>query len=342
MGFEYLSKIPAAVEIKKEMPLSPQLAKDKKERDKQIIDILTGNSGKFLVIIGPCSADDEDAILEYVEKLAKLQYEVKEKLLLVPRIYTNKPRTAGRGYKGMLHQPDPNEEPNIAEGIKAIRRMHIRSLEATGLSAADEMLYPDNYPYLDDLLSYVAVGARSVENQQHLLTVSGLDVPVGIKNPTSGDLNVMLNSIEAAQSAHVFIYSGWEVKTSGNPYAHSILRGAVNQHGQNIPNYHYEDMTRLVDDYLKRPLKNPAIVVDTNHANSGKRFAEQTRIAIEVMQSLKTSAYLAKIIKGLMIESYLIEGSQDASKALFGQSITDPCLGWDDSRRLVLQLAELL
>ena len=340
MSFEYLRQIPSANEILDKMPLAEPLKKIKKERDRQIIDVFKGKSDKFILIIGPCSADDENAVCEYVSRLAKLQDEVKDKLILIPRVYTNKPRTTGEGYKGMMHQPNPKEKPNIVEGLKALRRMHLRLLKESGLTSADEMLYPSNYPYLEDVLSYVAVGARSVENQQHRLTVSGLDVPVGMKNPTSGDLNVMLNSVQAGQTPHVFIYRGWEVKTSGNPLAHCILRGAMNQHGQYIPNYHYEDMIRLSEMYHKRLLANPAIIVDTNHANSGKKFEEQPRIAKEIMRSLKNSRSLKSMVKGLLIESYLVEGAQDITGKIFGKSITDPCLGWEDSRKLVLRLAE--
>jgi 3-deoxy-7-phosphoheptulonate synthase len=342
MSFEYLRKIPSASEVISESPLPDNLKKAKRERDKEISDILKGESEKFLIIIGPCSADDQDAVCEYVSRLATLQHQVQQKLVIVPRVYTNKPRTTGEGYKGMMHQPNPKEKPNIVEGIKALRRMHLRLLKESGLTAADEMLYPGNYPYLEDLLSYVAVGARSVENQQHRLTCSGLDVPVGMKNPTSGDLNVMLNSVQASQRPHVFIYRGYEVKTSGNPYAHCILRGAMNQHGQYIPNYHYEDMIRLAEMYNKRSLKNPAVIIDTNHANSGKKFDEQPRIAKEVMRSIKNSRTLKAIVKGLMIESYLEEGAQDINAKVFGKSITDPCLGWEDSRRLILRLAEFV
>ena len=340
MGFEYLRKIPSEDAIIKELPASLEIKKAKKERDQGILDIFKGKSDRLLVIIGPCSADDEDAVSEYVLRLAELQVAVSEKLVLVPRIYTNKPRTTGQGYKGMMHSPKPHEEPNIVKGLKAIRRMHLRILGESGLSAADEMLYPENYPYLEDLLSYVTIGARSVENQQHRLTVSGLDIPVGMKNPTSGDLNVLLNSLQAAQSPHVFIYNRWEVKTAGNHFAHCVLRGAINQYGQNIPNYHYESLIRFAEAYLKRGLKNPAIIIDTNHANSNKVYREQPRIALEVMRSIKHSRMLKGLIKGFMIESYLSEGSQEIPAKVFGKSITDPCLGWEDSRRLILQLAQ--
>lgn len=342
MSFKYLRTLPTVQEVVAEMPVTAALRRIKKERDRRIIDVFSGKSKKFLVIIGPCSADKEEAVLEYCQRLAKLQAKVKDRLILIPRVYTNKPRTSAEGYKGMMHQPDPLEAPNIVEGLKAIRKMHLRILKETGLTAADEMLYPANYPYLEDLLSYVAIGARSVENQQHRLTVSGIDIPVGMKNPTSGDLGVMFNAVQAAQAPHIFIYRGWEVATSGNRYAHCILRGAVNQHGQSIPNYHHEDLKRCAEAYLKRGLKNPAVIVDTNHANSGKLYKEQPRIAHEVMQSIRNSKVLARVIKGLMIESYLEEGAQDPQGRIFGKSITDPCLGWKDSKNLVLGLAECL
>jgi len=340
MSFKQLQKIPSVQEILSEMPISANCTAVKKSRDKEIISALTGKSDKFILIIGPCSAHDETAVLDYISRLAKLNDKVKEKLVLVPRIYTNKPRTTGVGYKGMAHQPDPQKEPNIVEGLRAIRSMHIRSLCETGLSAADEMLYPENYPYLADLLSYVAIGARSVENQAHRLTVSGLDIPVGAKNPTSGDIEVMLNAIQAAQVGHVFLYNRYEVSTGGNLLTHAVLRGAVNHYGQNIPNYHYEDLTMCAEKYQKRGLVNPAIVVDTNHSNSNKRYKEQSRIALEIMQSRKHSAALHSIVRGLMIESFIAEGTQKTDENIYGKSITDPCLGWDDSEKLILQLAE--
>lgn len=342
MSFDYIQKIPSANEILTEMPLSDDLKSIKLKRDAVVKDIFTGKSDKFLLIIGPCSADNEDAVCEYVGRLAKLQERVAEKIVLIPRIYTNKPRTTGEGYKGMAHQPVPTEDPDIVAGLKALRKMHLRVLKETHLAAADEMLYPANYPYLEDVLSYVAIGARSVENQQHRLTVSGLDIPAGMKNPTSGDLTVMLNSIKASQAAHTFIYHDWEVKTSGNPLAHCILRGAVDREGKSLPNYHYEDMVKLADMYLARGFENPSIIVDTNHANSDKKFAEQPRIAMEVVESLRKSGMLKKMVKGLMVESYLVEGTQSASEQVYGKSITDPCLGWDESEELVLRLAESL
>ncbi len=340
MSFEYIREIPKPDEVLRDLPLTEELKKIKAERDEAIKAVFEGRSDKFLLIIGPCSAHDEDAVCEYVNRLAKVQEKVQDRLILIPRIYTNKPRTTGIGYKGMAHQPDPLKEPNIVEGIYAIRRMHIRAMSESHLTAADEMLYPGNYPYLEDILCYVAVGARSVENQQHRLTVSGLDVPAGMKNPTSGDLTVMLNSVKAAQAPHVFSYNGWEVRTSGNPYAHCILRGAVNQYGQNIPNYHYEDLIRLSEAYLKGGYKNPAIIVDTNHANSNKQYLEQPRIAREVLESRRYSTTICKLVKGLMIESYLEDGAQDPSEGVFGKSITDPCLGWNKSERLILEIAD--
>lgn len=339
MSFEYIQQIPGPREIQEAMPVPKELAAVKKKRDEEIIAVFTGKSSKLVLIIGPCSAHDEDVVCDYISRLAKVQEQVKDSLVLVPRIYTNKPRTTGIGYKGMAHQPKPLEEPNIVEGIKAIRKMHIRALRESGLTAADEMLYPGNYPYLEDVLSYVAVGARSVENQQHRLTVSGFDIPAGMKNPTSGDMDVLLNSIQAAQAPHIFSYNRWEVKTTGNPLAHAVLRGAVDYHGQSIPNYHYEDLLQFAESYLGRGLANPAIIVDTNHANSNKRYAEQPRIALEVMQSRKHSDLLRSMIRGFMIESFIEEGAQPATGTVYGKSITDPCLGWTASERLILDLA---
>lgn len=342
MGFQYVRAMPVVKEILESIPLPAELKKIKLERDKEIIAVFKRESEKFLVIIGPCSADDENAVCEYVSRLAELQDEVKDKIILIPRIYTNKPRTTGEGYKGMAHQPKPTEEPNMVSGLKAIRKMHIRALRESHLTAADEMLYPGNYPYLEDVLSYVAIGARSVENQLHRLTVSGLDIPSGMKNPTSGDLEVMLNSVQAAQLPHIFVYNGWEVKTDGNPLTHCIVRGAVNHYGYNIPNYHYEDLSRLSESYKKRNLRYPAIIVDTNHANSNKKFLEQPRIAKEVMKSRHHSKSLKNKVKGLMIESYLAEGSQKVHENVYGKSITDPCLGWEDSTKLVRDLMDYL
>ncbi|MBF0493992.1 MAG: 3-deoxy-7-phosphoheptulonate synthase [Candidatus Omnitrophica bacterium] len=340
MSFEYIKKIPTVGEILAEMPLDKALAGIKDSRDREIIDIFQGKSGKFLLIIGPCSADSEDAVCEYTRRLRKLQDKVKDKILMIPRVYTNKPRTKGEGYKGMAHQPDPSADPDISEGIKAIRKMHIRILKETSFTSADEMLYPGNYPYLEDLLSYVAIGARSAENQEHRLTVSGLDIPIGMKNPTSGDPTIMLNSVHAAQLPHTFIYNGWEVKTPGNPLAHCVLRGATNRAGNSIPNYHYEDMMVLADMYLERGLRNPAIIIDTNHANSDKKYYEQPRIAMEVLYSIKKSELLKKLVKGLMIESYLVSGKREVSEDIFGKSITDPCLGWEETEKLVMEIAD--
>ncbi|MCP4133216.1 MAG: 3-deoxy-7-phosphoheptulonate synthase [bacterium] len=340
MSFTYIQKLPSVEEIVEGVSLPAALAAIKKARDKEIADIFSGVDDRFILIIGPCSAHNEDAVCEYVSRLSKIQEKVKDTILIIPRIYTNKPRTTGEGYKGMLHQPDHQKQPDMAKGLKAIRHMHIRALSESHLSVADEMLYPGNYPYLEDVLAYVAIGARSVENQQHRLTVSGLEVPVGMKNPTSGDLKVMLNSIKAAQLPHVFVYNGWEVETKGNPLAHAILRGSVDHHGNHLPNYHYEDMIILAEMYQEHDLKNPTIIVDTNHSNSMKKFTEQPRIAMEIMESRKNSSLLKKMVKGFMIESYILEGSQSASGDEFGRSITDPCLGWEDSEKLIYEIAE--
>ena len=340
MSFEFVTKLPVPHEIKEQYPVPEKAAAIKAERDKEISDIFTGASDKFLVIIGPCSADNEKSVLDYTERLAKVQEKVKDKLIIVPRIYTNKPRTTGMGYKGMLHQPDPEKKPDLLGGLIAIRKMHIDVIDKTGLSPADEMLYPENYWYLSDVLSYVAVGARSVENQQHRLTASGIDVPTGMKNPTSGDFSVMLNSVVAAQAKQTFIYRNWEVNTQGNPLAHTILRGAVNKHGQCIPNYHYEDLNRLFQMYKTRDLMNPAVVVDTNHSNSSKLFKEQIRITKEILHSRNHSSDIKRLVKGLMIESYIEEGAQKVGDGTYGKSITDPCLGWTDSERLIYDIAE--
>ena len=340
MSFEFIRKLPTPAEIKEEYPLPANLAELKKNRDAEIRDVITGKDHRFLLIIGPCSADNEDSVCDYVSRLAKVQESVKDRILLIPRIYTNKPRTTGAGYKGMVHQPDPEKKPDLLAGLIAIRKMHIRAISETGLTSADEMLYPENYRYLSDILSYVAVGARSVEDQQHRLTVSGFDVPAGMKNPTSGDLSVMLNSVFAAQHGHSFIYRGWEVNTSGNDLAHTILRGATNKHGQNIPNYHYEDIVHLLEMYHNMDLKNPACVIDTNHSNSNKQFAEQIRIAKEVMHSRKVNSEIHSLVKGLMIESYIEEGAQKVGGGIYGKSITDPCLGWTDTERLIHEIAE--
>ena len=342
MSFEFVRKLPVPSEIKEQYPVPEAAAKIKIERDKEIKDVFTGNSDKFLVIIGPCSADNEEAVLDYTMRLAKVQEKVKDKLILIPRVYTNKPRTTGTGYKGMLHQPDPEKKPDLLGGLIAIRKMHIDVISQTGLTPADEMLYPENYWFLSDVLSYVAVGARSVEDQQHRLTASGIDVPAGMKNPTSGDFSVMLNSVVAAQAKQTFIYRNWEVNTPGNPLTHTILRGAVNKHGQCIPNYHYEDLNRLFQMYSKRDLANPAVVVDDNHSNSNKQFKEQIRITKEVLHSCNHSTDIKSFVKGVMIESYIEEGNQKVGEGVYGKSITDPCLGWNDSERLIYEIADLV
>ena len=339
-NMHFKRKLPVPQQIKERYPLTPALAAAKAARDAQIREILTGRTSRRLLVVGPCSADREDAVLDYCTRLARLQEQVREKLVLVPRVYTNKPRTTGAGYKGLLHQPDPAGAYDLLEGVIAIRRLHTNVLAQTGLSTADEMLYPADYRYLSDLLSYVAVGARSVENQEHRLTASGLDVPVGMKNPTSGDLSVMLNAIQAAQGQHTFLYRGWEVETAGNPLAHGILRGYVNHHGEPIPNYHYEDLARLREAYAARGLENPALLVDANHANSGKRHDQQPRICKEVLHSCRHSADIGGLVKGFLIESYLLAGCQEIGGGAYGRSITDPCLGWQDTERLVKELAE--
>ncbi|MGI6120452.1 MAG: 3-deoxy-7-phosphoheptulonate synthase [Desulfosporosinus sp.] len=340
MGIKFIKRIPTADEIIEQIPLPKHIKDIKEKRDRDIRNIFEGKDNRFILIIGPCSADNEDAVCEYVERLAGVQEKVKKLILVIPRIYTNKPRTTGEGYKGMVHQPDPSKEPDLFEGIKAIRKMHLRALSESYMPAADEMLYPENYTYLADLLGYIAIGARSVENQQHRLTVSGVDVPVGMKNPTSGDLSVMFNSLIAAQHGHTFTYTGWEVKTTGNPLTHAILRGAVDSYGRNIPNYHYEDLLRVAKEYEKLQLLNPSIIVDTNHANSMKCYSEQPRIAREVLMSRKYDMLLKKMIKGLMIESYLVEGNQGIGENVYGKSITDACLGWESTEELIYYVAE--
>ena len=340
MSFEFIKKLPTPDEIREQFPVPEKLAALKKERDREIRDVLMGVSNKFLVIIGPCSADNEDAVCDYVNRLARVNEKVKDKLILIPRIYTNKPRTTGEGYKGMIHQPDPEKKPDFLAGLIAMRKMQIRAIEESGLTAADEMLYPENWRYVSDILSYVAIGARSVEDQQHRLTVSGFDVPAGMKNPTSGDFSVMLNSVYAAQHPHSFIYRGWEVNTTGNDMAHTILRGAVNKYGRSLPNYHYEDLNILLTLYNERDLKNPACIIDSNHNNSNKQFEQQIRIVKEVMHSRKLSPDIHKLVKGVMIESYIEEGCQKIGEGIYGKSITDPCLGWEDSERLIYDIAD--
>ena len=347
MSMKTNHQLPLPEVLKQEYPLSKELQKAKLLRDQEIRRIFTGESDKFVVLVGPCSADNEDTVCEYVNRLKKVADKVSDKLMIIPRVYTNKPRTTGDGYKGMLHQPDPDKAPDLLAGIIAIRKMHIRVLEETGLSSADEMLYPENRSYLDDVLSYEAIGARSVENQQHRLTASGVGIPAGMKNPTGGDISVMMNSIIAAQHGHMFLYRGWEVKTPGNPYAHAILRGYVDKFGRNMPNYHYEDLQNLLEHYqevnesAQTKLVNPAVIIDTNHSNSGKRFAEQIRISKDVMHSCKVSEDVHKLVKGLMIESYIEDGAQKVSEHCYGKSITDPCLGWEKTEKLIYELAEL-
>lgn len=338
----FIRKLPIPMEIKKEFPLSQQVSATRLARVEEMRAILDGRDRRLMLIIGPCSADREDSVMDYIHRLVPVQDEVKDKLLIVPRVYTNKPRTNGAGYKGMLHQPDPSKKPDMLAGIIAIRRLHTRVVEETGFACADEMLYPEDHRYLSDILGYVAVGARSVENQQHRLVASGLDVPVGMKNPTGGDLSVMMNSIYAAMGDHMFLYRGWEVETYGNPYAHAILRGCVNERGESRPNYHYEDLVQLYKLYTERAIKNPACIVDCNHANSGKQYLEQTRIAKEVMHSKRYSADINGLVKGLMIESYIQDGSQKITECTYGKSITDACLGWEKTRQLIFDLAELL
>ena len=340
MSFEFVTKLPTPTEIKEQYPVPEEIKALKAERDAEIADVITGKSDKLLAIIGPCSADNETAVLDYTSRLVKVQEKIKDKVIIIPRVYTNKPRTTGVGYKGMLHQPDPEKKPDLLAGLVAIRKMHIDVMKETHLSPADEMLYPENYWYLSDVLSYVAVGARSVENQQHRLVCSGIDVPAGMKNPTSGDFSVMLNSVVAAQSKQTFIYRNWEVNTPGNPLTHTILRGAVNKHGQTIPNYHYEDLMCLSALYAKKDLKNPAIIIDANHSNSNKQYKEQIRIVSEVLHSRNYNPDLRKLVKGVMIESYLEPGSQKIGEHIYGKSITDPCLGWEDSERLLYEMAE--
>ena len=342
MNMDFIVKLPIPKSIKEEYPLDEHLAEVVEKRNGEIIDVFAGRSDKFVLVIGPCSADNEDSVMDYITRLHKVQDKVKDKLLIIPRIYTNKPRTTGDGYKGMLHQPDPTEKPDMLKGIIAIRELHMRALRETGFTCADEMLYPENHRYLDDILGYVAVGARSVENQQHRLSASGLNIPVGMKNPTSGDISVMMNSITAGQHKHTFIYRGWEVSTHGNPYTHAILRGYVNKHGQSMSNYHYEDLINLWETYQESGLANPGVIVDTNHSNSGKRPLEQIRIAKEILHSMRYNNDVHKLVKGLMIESYIEDGAQKIGECIYGKSITDPCLGWEKSERLIYDIAELL
>lgn len=341
MDMEFLRKLPTPKELKEEYPISDKIAEIKAERDIVLRDIFEGKDDRLLLIIGPCSADHEDAVIDYISRLRKVQDKVSDKIFMVPRIYTNKPRTIGAGYKGMLHQPDPERGTDMLKGVIAIRQLHKRAVEETGFTCADEMLYPENHRYLSDLLAYVAVGARSAEDQQHRLTASGLGIPVGMKNPTGGDLTVMMNSIIAAQSGHTFLYRGWEVRTKGNPHTHAILRGYVDKFGRNIPNYHYEDLRHVMELYADKDLVNPAVIIDTNHSNSGKQYEEQIRISKDIMHSCRVSSDIRKLVKGLMIESYIEDGAQKVGEHCYGKSITDPCLGWEKTEKLIYELAEL-
>lgn len=340
MGFTFNRKLPIPKEIKADYPLSDRGRQLKEQRDREIKDVITGANNRFLIIVGPCSADNETAVMDYLHRLVPVQEKIRDKCIIIPRIYTNKPRTTGEGYKGMVHQPNPETAPDLLEGLIAIRKLHIRNIEETGLTAADEMLYPENWWYLTDLLSYVAVGARSVEDQHHRMTVSGFDVPAGMKNPTSGHMSVMLNSVVAAQHAHSFIYRGWDVDTTGNPLAHTILRGAVNKRGAVLPNYHYEDLRLLCELYARTNLQNPACIVDVNHSNSNKQYLEQIRISKEILNSRRYCGDIRKLVKGLMIESYIEDGCQGIHDKVYGKSITDPCLGWEKTERLIYDIAE--
>ena len=340
MGVTYVKEVISPEELFERYPLPEAHKKLKAEKDKEIAKVFTGESDKFLVIVGPCSADNEDAVCDYTTRLAKVQEKVADKLIIIPRIYTNKPRTTGEGYKGIVHQPDPEKAPDLHEGLIAMRKMHLRSIAETHMFSADEMLYPENWPYLSDILSYVAVGARSVEDQQHRLTISGIDIPCGMKNPTSGDFSVMLNAIYAAQSAHTFLYRDKEVSTHGNPLAHAILRGYVNKHGQSLPNYHYEDLEFLADMYYKKNVLNPFVVVDVNHANSAKIYSEQPRIVKEVLHSRNMNPTLKSLVRGVMIESFIVEGNQKPDGGVYGKSITDACIGWDTTEELLLYMAD--
>lgn len=340
MSFHFLHKLPTPDEIRAAYPVPEKMVALKEKRDQEIKDVITGKSDKLLVIIGPCSADNEDAVCDYINRLSRVNEQVKDKLVLIPRIYTNKPRTTGDGYKGIIHQPDPEKKPDFLQGLIAMRKMHIRAMEESGLTAADEMLYPENWHYVSDILSYVAIGARSVEDQQHRLTVSGFDIPAGMKNPTSGDFSVMLNSVYAAQHPHSFIYRGYAVETDGNKMAHTVLRGAVNKYGRSLPNYHYEDLNTLINLYNERELVNPACIIDANHNNSNKQFKQQIRITKEVLHSRKLNPDIHDLVKGFMIESYIEEGCQKVGGGIYGKSITDPCLGWEDTERLIYDIAD--
>ena len=343
MNMKFYRKLPIPKDIKEQFPASPEIIATREKRVSELMDIFSGKSDKLILVIGPCSADNEASVLDYMYRLRGVEDKVKDKIFIVPRIYTNKPRTTGEGYKGMLHQPDPNAAPDLLKGLISIRKLHMRVIEETGFGCADEMLYPENHRYLSDIITYVAVGARSVEDQQHRLTASGLDIPVGMKNPTSGDITVMMNSIKAAQSSHIFCYRGWEVESQGNPYAHAILRGYVDKQGKSHPNYHFEDLYNLYEVYKNSGLENPAVIIDTNHSNSGKQYLEQIRISKEVLHSTRYSKEVRSIVKGLMIESYIEDGCQKISdKEIYGKSITDPCLGWEKTERLIYDIADVL
>lgn len=342
LNVEYKRKLPTAEEIKKEIPVTDKIKKIKDIRDKEISEIFRGENNRLILIVGPCSADREDAVIDYIKRLIPIQEKVKDKIIIIPRIYTSKPRTTGEGYKGMLHQPDAHNAPNILEGVKAVRRLHKRAIEETGFCCADEMLYPENYKYLSDLLSYVAVGARSVENQEHRLVSSGMNIPVGMKNPTSGDVSVMLNSVKAAQINHMFLYDGWEVETKGNEMAHAILRGRVDNKGISYPNYHYEDLKELYNEYYNEKFINPSVIIDANHANSGKKYLEQPRIVKEVLQVMNRSNEIKNMVKGFMIESYIEDGCQSMNERIYGKSITDPCLGIEKTKQLILEIADII
>lgn len=342
INMKFKNKLPNPEELIAEIPISKEIEEIKLKKDKEIADVFKGESDKLILVIGPCSADKKEPVLDYINRLVPIQEQVKDKILIIPRIYTGKPRTIGAGYKGMLHQPDPNKEPNMYEGIKAIRLLHKKAIEDTGFCCADEMLYPEVYRYLSDILSYVAVGARSVENQEHRLVASGMDIPVGMKNPTAGDIGVMLNSIKAAQGSHTFVYRGWEVESKGNDMAHAVLRGSVDKYGNNIPNYHYEDLIKLYDLYCNDGFKNPSVIVDTNHSNSGKKYMEQVRIANEVLHAMRNNKDIKKMVKGFMIESYIEDGCQKIEDGVYGKSITDPCLGIEKTKELILRMADKL
>ena len=342
MNMNFKCKLPIPAEVKEQYPVSEDISKRIALRNKEIADIISGNDNRIMLFIGPCSADNEESVLDYICRLRGVQEKVEDKILIVPRIYTNKPRSTGKGYKGMLHQPDPNKAPDMYKGIVAIRKMHLRAISETGFTCADEMLYPENHRYLNDLLGYVAVGARSVENQQHRLTASGLNIPVGLKNPVSGSMPVLMNSLEAAQSGHTFLYRGWEVSTEGNPLAHAILRGYENNYGQNMSNYHYEDLLLLNKLYIEKGFSNPAVIVDTNHCNSGKKPLEQPRIVKEVLSSCRYNEDIRRLVKGFMIESYIEDGAQKIDEHIYGKSITDPCLGWEKTERMICEIADFI